>query len=135
MEIYDAFFEQIRFDARGLVPAVVQDVASGGVLLCVLLNHEALERSLETGLVHYYSSKMRKVWQKGEASGHRQRIKAMRVSCQGDALLIQVEPLGGACEQGYNTCFFRQWGEGRWDVAEERSFDPELVYPEYAFSH
>lgn len=129
------FFKALRFDERGLIPAVIQEDGSGQVLMHVYMNREALERSLETGVVHYYSERMRKVWQKGEASGHRQRIRSIRLSCDSAGLLIKVEALGGACEEGYHSCFYRHWEDGEWTVAEEKVFDPELVYPEFAFSH
>ncbi len=135
MKEVEAFFEPLRFDRRGLIPAVVQDAATGGVLMHVFMDRDALERCLETGYVHYYSLAMRKVWQKGESSTHRRRIRSIRLGCGGDGLLLAVEPLGGACEEGYQSCFYREWRASGWAVAEEKVFDPELVYPEFAFSH
>jgi len=78
---------------------------------------------------------MRKVWQKGDSSEHRRRIKSIRLDCRGSGLLLAVEPMGGACKEGYESCFYREWREGKWVTAEEKVFDPEPVYPEYAFSH
>ena len=129
------FFEALRFNERGLIPAIVQDNETGGGLMHVYLSREALERCLETGLVHYHSLAMRKVWQKGESSGHRQRIRSIRLNCEGNGLLLSVEPLGGACEEGYQSCFYREWRDGNWIAGDEKVFDPELVYPEFAFSH
>jgi len=129
------FFEALRFNERGLIPAVIQDADSGRVLMQVYMNHEALDRCLESSQVHYFSLKMRKVWQKGESSGHRQKIRSIRLNCEGDGLLLTVEALGGACEEGYQSCFYREWQDGKWSAAEEKVFDPELVYPEFTFSH
>lgn len=129
------FFEALRFNERGLIPAVVQEHETGRVLMHVYLSRDALERCLETDLVHYYSLSMRKVWQKGESSGHRQRICSLRLNCEGNTLLLSVVPLGGACEEGYQSCFYRQWRDGDWTPADEKVFDPELVYPEFVFSH
>jgi phosphoribosyl-AMP cyclohydrolase len=107
MDLVLPFFEGLRFNERGLIPAVVQEESSGQVLMHVYMNREALERSLEAGIVHYYSERMRKVWQKGEASGHRQRIRSIRLNCDSTGLLIKVEVLGGACEEGYHSCYIR----------------------------
>lgn len=135
MADFIAFFESLRFDARGLIPAIVRDEATKDVLMHVYMNREGIERCLETGLVHYYSLKMRKVCQKGESSGHRQKICSIRLNCEGSGLLLSVEPLGGACENGYRSCFYRQWLDGAWVVSDEKVFDPEMVYPEFIFSH
>jgi phosphoribosyl-AMP cyclohydrolase len=129
------FFEALRFDGRGLIPAIIRDDQGGNVLMHVYLNREALERCLDTGVVHYYSLKMRKVWQKGESSGHRQLIRSIRLNCEGNGLLLSVQPLGGACEEGYQSCFFREWRDGNWVAGDEKVFDPELVYPEFTMSH
>lgn len=130
-----AFYDGLRFNERGLIPAIVQDNSTGRVLMHVFMNREALELCLTTGTVHYYRLEMRKVWQKGESSGHRQRLRALRLNCRGDGLLLSVEPMGGACEEGYESCYHRQWRDGRWIVADEKVFDPELVYPEFTLAH
>jgi phosphoribosyl-AMP cyclohydrolase len=120
---------------QGLIPAVIQDADSGAVLMLVQLNQEALERLSATARLHYYHPDKRKVVAKGENSGHFQEVVEVRLSCQGDQLLLRVRPQGGACELGYHSCFFRRLGPDGWEAADSRVFDPEEVYPEFAFSH
>lgn len=127
--------EWLTLPAGGSIPAVIQDAASQAVLMLVTLNQEALQSIAATGRVHYYHPRKRKVVLKGESSGHFQEIVEIRVSCGGDQLLLRVKPRGGACEWGYHSCFFRRLEEDGWQTAEPRVFDPEEVYPEFAFSH
>jgi phosphoribosyl-AMP cyclohydrolase len=117
------------------LPAVIQDAASGAVLMLVEVNQEALELIAATGRVHYYHPGRRKVVAKGEASGHFQEVVEVRLSCRGDQLLLKVRAAGGACELGYQSCFFRKLTSEGWKTADPRVFDPEEVYPEIAFSH
>ena len=117
------------------MPAVIQDAASGEVLMLVAVNQEALEQIAATGRVHYYHPGKRKVVAKGEASGHFQALVETRLACGGDQILLKVQPAGGACELGYQSCFFRRLGPDGWETADPRVFDPEEVYPEIAFSH
>jgi phosphoribosyl-AMP cyclohydrolase len=121
--------------AGGLISAVLQEEATGQVLMLVDLNREALERLAATGRVHYYHRQKRKVVAKGEASGHFQEVSEIRLNCRGDQLLLKVRPAGGACELGYQSCFFRRLADQGWEIAENRVFDPAEVYPEIAFSH
>jgi len=114
----------LAFDG-GLVPAVAQDAESGEVLMLAYVDEEALERTRETGLAHYYSRSREELWQKGETSGHVQHVAEVRVDCDGDALLYLVEQEGGACHTGYRSCFHRTV-DG--DVVGERVFDPDAVY-------
>jgi phosphoribosyl-AMP cyclohydrolase / phosphoribosyl-ATP pyrophosphohydrolase len=97
--------EQIRFDERGLVPCVVQDWTTGEVLTLAYMNEEALARTRETGELHLYSRSREQQWHKGEESGNVQAVKALRLDCDGDALLALVEPAGPACHTGERTCF------------------------------
>lgn len=121
-------------EGRRLV-AVIQEADTAAVLMVVELDREALERLAATGRVHYYDHQKRKVVAKGEASGHFQEVVEIRLNCAGDQLLLRVRPAGGACELGYQSCFFRRLGEQGWEIADPRVFDPEEVYPEIAFSH
>lgn len=114
----------LTFD-EGLLPAVAQDSDSGQVLMLAYADKEALARTRETGLAHYYSRSRDELWQKGATSGHVQRVKEVRVDCDGDALLYLVDQEGGACHTGYESCFY-QTLEG--DVVGEQVFDPEAVY-------
>ncbi len=117
------------------MPAVIQEADSGTVLMLLELDREAMARIAATGRVHYYDPKKRKVAAKGEASGHFQEVVEIRLNCAGNQLLIRVRPAGGACELGYQSCFFRRLGEQGWEIADPKVFDPEEVYPEIAFSH
>jgi phosphoribosyl-AMP cyclohydrolase len=115
--------------------AVIQEADTGAVLMVVELDREALELMSATGRVHYYDPRKRKVVAKGEASGHFQEVLEMRLNCRGDQLLLKVRPAGGACELGYQSCFFRRLTPQGWETADPRVFDPDEVYPEIAFSH
>jgi phosphoribosyl-AMP cyclohydrolase / phosphoribosyl-ATP pyrophosphohydrolase len=95
----------VRFGVDGLVPVVAQDARSGDVLMLAFANREALDRTLETGLAHYYSRSRATLWQKGETSGHVQRVTEIRLDCDGDAVLYRVNQTGPACHTGTRTCF------------------------------
>ncbi len=101
---------QIVFDADGLVPCVAQDWSTGEVLTLAYMNAEALARTLETGEMHFWSRSRQGLWHKGETSGNVQRVRALRVDCDADALLALVEPQGPACHTGERTCFHRALG-------------------------
>jgi phosphoribosyl-ATP pyrophosphohydrolase/phosphoribosyl-AMP cyclohydrolase len=96
----------LRFDAAGLIPVVVQEADTGEVLMEAWMNAEALERTLATGLTHFWSRSRRTLWQKGETSGHRQHVEAVYADCDGDTLLVQAHQEGVACHTGSRTCFF-----------------------------
>jgi phosphoribosyl-ATP pyrophosphohydrolase/phosphoribosyl-AMP cyclohydrolase len=98
---------EIEFDERGLVPCVVQDASTGEVLTVAYVNAEALERTRETGEMHFWSRSRNELWHKGETSGNVQRVRELRVDCDGDALLALVDPAGPACHTGERSCFFR----------------------------
>src|SRR5437867_9233783 len=100
-------FEGISFDARGLVPCVMQDYASGEVLTLGFMNQEALRRTVESGEVHFFSRSRDEIWHKGESSGNVQRVRQLRYDCDGDALVALVEPAGPACHTGERSCFYR----------------------------
>lgn len=99
--------ENIKFDEKGLVPAIVQDIYSGKVLMLAYMNKESLALTMETGFAHYYSRSRQSLWKKGETSGHLQSVKAIRYDCDGDTLLLQVEQTGNACHTGEYSCFYR----------------------------
>ena len=124
---------ELRFSKLdGLVPAVVQDDASGEVLMLGFMNTEALAATLQTGDVTFYSRSRRRLWRKGESSGHRLLVRELRVDCDADAILVRVEALGpGVCHEGYRSCFYRRLGQdGNAVVVAERTFDPGRVYGE-----
>jgi phosphoribosyl-AMP cyclohydrolase len=113
----------------GLVPVIVQDNASGAVLMLAYMNRESYERTVATGWATYWSRSRQEFWVKGETSGHRQKVRAIHVDCDGDTVLLKVDQEGGAaCHEGYPSCFFRRRSDAGWDVVETRRFDPATVY-------
>ena len=98
----------LKFDANGLIPAVVQDAENGDVLMVGYMNQEAAERTIQTGRVTFWSRSRQKYWVKGETSGNVQRVKDLYVDCDQDCLLVKVEQVGAACHEGYRSCFFRR---------------------------
>ena len=113
----------------GLVPVIVQDAASGAVLMLAYMNRESYERTVASGWATYWSRSRREFWVKGETSGHRQKVRAIHVDCDGDTILLKVDQEGGAaCHEGYPSCFFRRRADAGWDVVETRRFDPATVY-------
>jgi phosphoribosyl-AMP cyclohydrolase len=113
----------------GLIPAVIQDAASGRVLMVGFMNPEAFQKTRETGFVTFYSRSRNKLWMKGESSGHRLVVKDISTDCDVDTLLIKVEALGpGVCHNGYQSCFYRSLDGDQWVETEPRSYDPAAVY-------
>ena len=113
----------------GLVAAVIQDHASGRVLMVGFMNEEAFRKTVETGFATFYSRSRRKLWLKGETSGHRLVVKDISTDCDRDALLVRVEALGpGVCHNGYQSCFYRRLAHGQWVESEARTYDPDAVY-------
>ena len=123
-EIYGPVCRMAAAARRPAAQAVIQDAASGVVLMLVEVNQEALELMAATGRVHYYHPHKRKVVAKGEASGHFQDMLEIRLSCEGNQLILKVRRAGGACELGYQSCFFRRLGENGWENADPEVFDP-----------
>lgn len=123
-----------RFDANGLVSAVVTDAASGEVLMLAHMNAEALARTIETGEAWYFSRSRGRLWKKGEQSGHTQRVLELRVDCDQDAIWLKVEQQGeGACHTGRRSCFYRriplgQKNSATLEIVEDRTFNPSDVY-------
>jgi phosphoribosyl-AMP cyclohydrolase len=113
----------------GLLPAIAQDAESGVVLMMAYMNAESYAETLATGRAVYYSRSRKKLWRKGEESGHVQNVRAIYVDCDRDTILLQVEQLGGAaCHEGYRSCFYRQVTPQGLEVVGQRVFDPEEVY-------
>ena len=115
--------------ANGLLAAIAQDAATGQVLMLAWMNREAWEATLQTGEAHYYSRSRGKLWHKGESSGHVQKVKAIRLDCDSDSVLLEVEQLGGAaCHTGYDSCFFRRLSVDGVQICGNLVFDPSTVY-------
>ncbi|MGQ9922104.1 MAG: phosphoribosyl-AMP cyclohydrolase [Desulfobacca sp.] len=114
---------------NGLVPAIIQDEASGEILMLGFMNQEAWDKTQSSGRVHFYSRGRQKLWCKGETSGHVQLVKEIYVDCDDDAVLVKVKQVGGAaCHTGYRSCFYRQVKDGRPQVVGVKVFDPKEVY-------
>ena len=114
---------------NGLITAVIQDHATGRILMVGFMNEEAFEKTVESGYATFFSRSRNKLWLKGESSGHNLVVNNISTDCDLDALLIQVEALGpGVCHEGYQSCFFRKLEDGEWKESEPRAYDPEAVY-------
>jgi phosphoribosyl-AMP cyclohydrolase len=113
------WIDAVAWNDAGLVPAIAQDAESGEVLMMAWMNREALARTLETGEAVYWSRSRKALWHKGETSGHFQKVREIRLDCDGDTLLLKVEQVGGvACHTGRRRCFFHKLENGSWKVAE-----------------
>jgi phosphoribosyl-AMP cyclohydrolase len=114
----------------GLVPAIIQDERSGGVLMLGFMNAESFAETQRTGEVVFFSRSRNKLWKKGESSGHVLKVREIRVDCDADALLVRVETVGpGVCHEGYRSCFFRKVeADGGTRIIAERTFEPEKIY-------
>ena len=123
-------YEKLKFNADGLIPAIVQEAKSGRVLMMAWMNRASLEKTLATGQTYFWSRSRQKFWMKGEESGHTQTVKDVSFDCDGDTLLIQVDQIGAACHEGYHSCFFRSiQGQGASDqITEPRQVSPDKVY-------
>jgi phosphoribosyl-AMP cyclohydrolase len=122
------FLDQLKFNADGLIPAIIQQQSTGRVLMMAWMNRASLEKTIETRKTWFWSRSRQKFWMKGESSGHVQVVKDLSFDCDGDTVLIQVEQTGAACHEGYQSCFFRSLdGEG-WKVTEAQLETPEQIY-------
>jgi phosphoribosyl-AMP cyclohydrolase len=123
------FLDAVRWDERGLVPAIAQDAATGRVLMLAWMNREALAATLAEGVAVYWSRSRGRLWRKGETSGHTQRVRELRLDCDGDTVLLRVEQTGGiACHTGRERCFFRRYEHGQWLVDEPVLRSPDAIY-------
>ncbi len=124
-----SWMDEIKFDANGLVPAIIEDAATHEVLMMAWMNREAVEETFVTRKTHFYSRSRKSMWLKGESSGHIQKVKKIAVDCDGDTLLVSVTQVGGACHAGYRSCFYRRLDAGKkWKVVGRKLFDPKKVY-------
>ena len=119
----------LKFDERGLLPAIVQDDETGEVLMLAYMNEEALNKTLTTGMAWFYSRSRNSMWMKGESSGHTQEVRSIHYDCDADTLLVKVVQTGAACHLGYRSCFFRRLNaDGTSQVIAEKVFNPDDVY-------
>ena len=113
----------------GLITAVIQDFRSARVLMVGYMNEDAFRRTVDSGFATFYSRSRRKLWMKGEGSGHRLVVKEISTDCDLDAVLVKVEPIGpGVCHEGYESCFFRRLEDRQWKVVERQTYDPAATY-------
>ncbi len=121
---------------EGLLPAIVQDEATGRVLMMAWMNEEAFHETLQTGRACYYSRSRRSLWRKGETSGHSQQVHRIQIDCDADSILLQVTQVGAACHEGYESCFFRTvHPDLSGSIEEPRLVDPASVYPSGSGKH
>ncbi len=125
----DNWLNKINWSNEGLVPAVAQDAQSGRVLMVAWMNRESLELSVKTGVAVYWSRSRKKLWKKGEESGHTQKIIEMRLDCDEDVILLKVQQEGGiACHTGRESCFFQKLENGHWVITDEVIKAPDEIY-------
>ncbi len=125
----DNWLDQIKWTDDGLVPAIAQDAVSGRVLMFAWMNRESLQMTVNKGEAVYFSRSRNKLWHKGEESGHTQKIKSLRLDCDGDVIIMQIEQTGGiACHTGRESCFYREFDNGKWVTVDEVIKDPEEIY-------
>jgi phosphoribosyl-AMP cyclohydrolase len=129
MSAADNWLSKVNWTEDGLVPAIAQDAGNGDVLMLAWMNREALKRTVETGEAVYWSRSRKKLWHKGEESGHVQKVKEIRLDCDEDVLLLKIEQIGGiSCHTGRHDCFFQKLEDGQWIVTEPVLKDPAEIY-------
>jgi phosphoribosyl-AMP cyclohydrolase len=127
--VSDQWLDQVQWNAEGLVPVIAQEAGSGRVLMMAWMNREALRETVKGGKAVYWSRSRRRLWRKGETSGHGQRVREIRLDCDGDTLLLVVEQGGGiACHTGRHSCFYRRLEDQRWAEVEPVLRDPDQIY-------
>ena len=123
------WLDDIKWTDDGLVPVIAQDAASGKVMMFAWMNRESLELSVQEGRAIYWSRSRKKLWRKGEESGHVQRIKDIRLDCDNDVILLAIEQVGGiACHTGRERCFYKQLQDRQWVEVEPVIKDPSAIY-------
>ncbi|MBF0400687.1 MAG: phosphoribosyl-AMP cyclohydrolase [Magnetococcales bacterium] len=120
--------DTLKYNAEGLIPAIAQQFDSGEVLMMAWMNRASLAQTLRSGVACYWSRSRQAFWQKGESSGHIQRIRAIRTDCDRDTLLLLVEQVGVACHTGRHNCFYLEARQGGWQEIAEVEKDPALIY-------
>ncbi len=123
------WLDEIKWDENGLVPAIAQETGTGKILMMAWMNREALALTVREGRAIYWSRSRNKLWRKGEESGHVQQVKDIRLDCDNDVILLEVEQLGGiACHTGRHNCFYKQLKDGQWVVVEPVIRNPDDIY-------
>lgn len=123
------WLDEVRWDDNGLVPAIAQDFRTGRVLMVAWMDREALALTVQEGRAIFWSRSRGKLWRKGEESGHVQKLHELRLDCDGDVIILQVEQVGGiACHTGRESCFYRRLVDGRWETVDAILKDPAIIY-------
>ena len=122
-----SFYDKLKFNEDGLVPAIIQEAGTGRVLMMAWMNRASIESTIKTGKTHFWSRSRKKFWMKGEESGHTQTVRDLAFDCDGDTLLLQVEQVGAACHEGFKSCFFRSVEK---DGENFRTTEAQLQRPE-----
>jgi phosphoribosyl-AMP cyclohydrolase len=123
------WLKKVRWDENGLVPVIAQEASSGDVVMFAWMNRDALARTAETGEAVYWSRSRKKLWHKGEESGHIQKVLEMRVDCDEDVVLLKIEQVGGiACHTGRHSCFYQKFDGAEWQAVDPVLQDPETIY-------
>ncbi len=126
------FIKDLKFDEKGLIPAIAQDAVSGEVLMCAYMNAESIQKTIETGHATYFSRSRQELWEKGATSGHYQTVKDMYLDCDGDAIVLKIEQEGAACHTGKRSCFYRKLVDGKWvEIPVEGAVSPQILYDVY----
>lgn len=125
----EAWLDEIKWDENGLVPAIAQDSITGRILMFAWMNRESLKQTVDTGRAVYWSRSRKKLWPKGEESGHVQRIKELRLDCDNDVLLLSIEQVGGiACHTGRESCFYKKFENNIWQETDQVIKNPNEIY-------
>lgn len=125
----ESFLDAVKWDAQGLVPAIAQDAKTGRILMMAWMNREALELTASTQQAVYWSRSRQKLWRKGESSGHEQPVSEIRLDCDADVIVLQVEQKGGiACHTGRESCFYRVLDQQEWQTVDPVLRDPKEIY-------
>jgi phosphoribosyl-AMP cyclohydrolase len=125
----DSWLNKVNWSEDGLVPAIAQDAASGDILMMAWMNREALKQTVELGEAVYWSRSRKKLWHKGEESGHAQKVREIRLDCDEDVVLLKIEQVGGiACHTGRRSCFFQKLEKGKWIAVDPVLKDPHEIY-------
>jgi len=125
----ESWLNKVNWTQDGLVPAITQEAGSGRVLTLAWMNREALEKTVLSKEAHYWSRSRKKLWHKGEESGHTQKVRSIRLDCDEDVILLEVEQIGGiACHTGRHSCFYQELRDGQWVAADPVLRDPKDIY-------
>lgn len=123
------WLKKVHWDEHGLVPVIAQEASSGDVVMFAWMNRDALARTVETGEAVYWSRSRKKLWHKGEESGHIQKVREIRIDCDEDVVLLKIEQVGGiACHTGRHSCFYQKFDGAEWQAVEPVLQEPSTIY-------